>query len=102
MIFIFFLVSSRSSLNLNLYKPTFAAFVDIDISSGSISLRSLIDGSVVESFGAGGRTCILSRVYPSIASEKDAHLFVFNNGATDIKVSHLAAWEMKKPLMNGA
>jgi len=61
-----------------------------------------IDRSVVESFGAGGRTCILSRVYPSIAIGKDAHLYVFNNGDVDVKVSSLTAWEMKKPLMNGA
>ncbi|KAK3158100.1 hypothetical protein QOZ80_2AG0132910 [Eleusine coracana subsp. coracana] len=91
---------TKSSLIPDLYKPTFAGFVDTDISSGKISLRSLIDRSVVESFGAGGRTCILSRVYPSIAIGKDAHLYVFNNGETDIKVSHLTAWEMKKPLMN--
>jgi beta-fructofuranosidase len=58
---------------------------------------------VVESFGAGGRTCILSRVYPSLAIGKNAHLHVFNNGKADIKVSRLTAWEMKKPaLMNGA
>jgi beta-fructofuranosidase len=57
---------------------------------------------VVESFGEGGKTCILSRVYPSMALGKDAHLHVFNNGETDIKVSKLTAWEMKRPLMNGA
>ena len=57
---------------------------------------------MVESFGAGGKTCILSRVYPSMAIGTDAHLYVFNNGDTDIKVSKLTAWEMKKPMMNGA
>ncbi|KAJ1279392.1 hypothetical protein BS78_04G152700 [Paspalum vaginatum] len=93
---------TKSSLSPDLYKPTFAGFVDTDISSGKISLRSLIDRSVVESFGAGGKTCILSRVYPSIAIGKDAHLYVFNNGEVDVKVSHLTAWDMKKPLMNGA
>jgi beta-fructofuranosidase len=46
--------------------------------------------------------CILSRVYPSLATGKHAHLHVFNNGKTDIKVSQLAAWEMKSALMNGA
>ena len=66
------------------------------------SIYVQIDRSVVESFGAGGKTCILSRVYPSIAIGKDAHLYVFNNGEVDIKVSSLTAWEMKKPLMNGA
>ncbi|CAN6238334.1 unnamed protein product [Urochloa humidicola] len=92
---------TKSSLSADLYK-TFAGFVDTDISSGKISLRSLIDRSVVESFGAGGKTCILSRVYPSIAIGKAAHLYIFNNGEADVKVSHLTAWDMKKPLMNGA
>ncbi|KAL6643024.1 hypothetical protein ACP70R_021205 [Stipagrostis hirtigluma subsp. patula] len=87
---------TKSSLSPDLYKPTFAGFVDTDIVSGDI------DRSVVEGFGAGGKTCILSRVYPSIAVGKDAHLYVFNNGGTDVKVSRLTAWEMKKPLMNGA
>ncbi|EES10748.2 hypothetical protein BDA96_06G078700 [Sorghum bicolor] len=92
----------KSSLDPNLYQPTFAGFVDTDISNGKISLRSLIDRSVVESFGAGGKTCILSRVYPSLAIGKNARLYVFNNGKADVKVSSLTAWEMKKPLMNGA
>jgi len=61
-----------------------------------------IDRSVVESFGAGGKTCILSRVYPSLAIGKNARLYVFNNGKADVRVSRLTAWEMKKPLMNGA
>ncbi|KAL6598516.1 hypothetical protein ACP70R_046215 [Stipagrostis hirtigluma subsp. patula] len=94
---------TKSSLNPDLYRPTFAGFVDTDISSdGKISLRSLIDRSVVESFGAGGKTCILSRVYPSLAIGKNARLFVFNNGKTNITVSRLTAWDMRKPLMNGA
>lgn len=57
---------------------------------------------MVESFGGGGRTCILSRVYPSIAIGSKARLYVFNNGRAHVKVSRLTAWEMKKPLMNGA
>ncbi|PVH35279.1 hypothetical protein PAHAL_7G140200 [Panicum hallii] len=93
---------TKSSLNPNLYQPTFAGFVDTDISNGKISLRTLIDRSVVESFGAGGKTCILSRVYPSLAIGKNARLYVFNSGKADVKVSRLMAWEMKKPLMNGA
>ncbi|CAD6341574.1 unnamed protein product [Miscanthus lutarioriparius] len=93
---------TKSSLNPNLYRPTFAGFVDTDISDGKISLRSLIDRSVVESFGAGGKTCILSRIYPSLAIGKNARLYVFNNGKADVRVSRLTAWEMKKPLMNGA
>ena len=55
---------------------------------------------MVESFGEGGKTCITSRVYPSIAIGQQAHMFVFNNGAEDVKVSELNAWEMKAPEMN--
>lgn len=59
-----------------------------------------IDHSVVESFGAGGRTCILTRVYPKKAVGDAAHLFVFNHGEVDIKVTSLDAWELKTPKMN--
>ncbi|URE11584.1 Cell wall invertase [Musa troglodytarum] len=92
---------TRSSTREMIYKPTFAGFVDVDIEkTKKISLRSLIDHSVVESFGAGGKTCITSRVYPSVAIGRKAHMFVFNNGAEDVKVSELNAWEMKAPEMN--
>ncbi|KAM0928288.1 hypothetical protein ACQ4PT_002392 [Festuca glaucescens] len=96
--------TTRSSLSPNLYRPTFAGFVETDFSQGKITLRSLIDRSVVESFGAGGRTCILSRVNNGKAdiNNGNAHLHVFNNGKADIKASQLAAWEMKPALMNGA
>ncbi|XP_042437268.1 beta-fructofuranosidase, insoluble isoenzyme 1-like [Zingiber officinale] len=94
---------TRSTLRPNMYKPTFACFVDVDIpESGKISQRSLIDHSVVKSFGAGVTTCITSRVYPNTAIGRKAHLFVFNNGLANVKVSKLEAWEMKRPFMNGA
>ncbi|ONK57463.1 uncharacterized protein A4U43_C09F770 [Asparagus officinalis] len=93
---------SRSSVRPGLYKPTYGGWVDVEIKKkGKISLRSLIDHSVVESFGAEGKTCMTSRVYPSIAVGDAAHLFVFNNGAEDVKITEMKAWEMKKPLMNG-
>ena len=49
---------------------------------------------VVESFGAGGKTNILSRVYPELAVMNQAHLFVFNNGTEPIVVQNLKAWSM--------
>jgi len=54
-----------------------------------------IDHSVVESFGAGGKTIILSRVYPQLAVLSEAHLFVFNNGTEPITVEKLKGWNMK-------
>ncbi|KAJ4753299.1 hypothetical protein LUZ62_087704 [Rhynchospora pubera] len=89
------------SLAESKYKPTFAGYVDVDLTkSSSISLKTLLDHSVVESFGAGGKTVISSRVYPTLAQGDNARLFIFNNGAADIKVTKLDAWELKKPLMN--
>ena len=59
-----------------------------------------IDHSVVESFGAGGKTCITSRVYPTLALLGDSHLFAFNNGTETITIEKLNAWSMNNPLMN--
>lgn len=59
-----------------------------------------IDHSVVESFGAGGKTNILSRVYPELAVTSQAHLFVFNNGTEPIIVEDLKAWSMKSADIN--
>lgn len=53
-----------------------------------------IDNSVVESFGAGGKTCITSRVYPTLAIHDNTHLFAFNNGTEKIKIETLNAWSM--------
>ncbi|BAT96053.1 hypothetical protein VIGAN_08292500 [Vigna angularis var. angularis] len=90
-----------SSLKRELYKPSFAGFVDIDLSHNKkLSLRSLIDHSVVESFGVGGKTNILSRVYPTLAIKKKAHLFVFNNGTEHITVENMKAWSMKSARRN--
>ncbi|KAK7278685.1 hypothetical protein RJT34_23720 [Clitoria ternatea] len=89
-----------SSMKRELYKPSFAGFVDVDLSYKKLSLRSLIDHSVVESFGAGGKTNILSRVYPTLAINKKAHLFVFNNGTEQITVENLKAWSMKSARRN--
>ncbi|XP_028795552.1 beta-fructofuranosidase, insoluble isoenzyme 1-like [Neltuma alba] len=93
--------ASSSSLRSHAYKPSFAGFVDVDLAADrKLSLRSLIDHSVVESFGAGGRTNILSRVYPELAVGDAAHLFVFNNGTEPINVENLKAWTMKSALRN--
>ncbi|KAK9291108.1 hypothetical protein L1049_009295 [Liquidambar formosana] len=92
--------AKSSSLKRGLYKPSFASFVNVDLSDGKLSLRTLIDHSVVESFGAEGRTCITSRVYPTLAVLGNAHLYAFNNGTESVTVEKLNAWSMKKPRMN--
>ncbi|XP_051148839.1 beta-fructofuranosidase, insoluble isoenzyme 1-like [Andrographis paniculata] len=91
--------ASRSSLKdgKGSYRPSFAGFIDADLSKKKLSLRSLIDNSVVESFGEGGKTCISSRVYPTLAVYENAHLYVFNNGSENVQIDTLRAWSMNRP-----
>ncbi|KAL2503041.1 Beta-fructofuranosidase [Forsythia ovata] len=91
--------ASRSSLadKKGTYRPSFAGFVDVDLTDKKLSLRSLIDHSVVESFGAKGKVCISSRVYPTLATNNNAHLYAFNNGTEAVKIKRLTAWSMNKP-----
>lgn len=55
-----------------------------------------VDHSVIESFGGEGRACITARVYPTLAIDKEAHLYAFNNGSLGVVISRLSAWSMKK------
>ncbi|KAI3975365.1 hypothetical protein MKX01_004452 [Papaver californicum] len=88
---------SRSSLEESNDKTTYGAFVDVDPHHDhKLSLRSLIDHSIVESYGVEGKAVITARVYPKLAIDNNARLYVFNNGTTDVKMSSLAAWSMKK------
>ncbi|KAI3801414.1 hypothetical protein L1987_29519 [Smallanthus sonchifolius] len=86
-----------SSLRHGVYRPSFAGFVDITLDKKKLSLRSLIDHSVVESFGEGGMTVITSRVYPTLALGENAYLYLFNNGTETVTVEKLDAWSMKNP-----
>ncbi|XP_045788068.1 beta-fructofuranosidase, cell wall isozyme-like [Trifolium pratense] len=91
---------SRSSLNHKNDLTTYGAFVDVDLVHEELSIRSLIDHSVVESFGGQGKTCITARVYPTLAINDKAHLHAFNNGTVDVKIKKLSAWSMKKANIN--
>ncbi|XP_047080519.1 beta-fructofuranosidase, insoluble isoenzyme 7-like [Lolium rigidum] len=94
---------TRSTTRADVYKPSYGGFVDMDIKeTKSISLRTLIDHSVVESFGGGGRACITARVYPEHVEMSNSHLYMFNNGTTMVKVSKAEAWEMATATMNVA
>ncbi|GKV03624.1 hypothetical protein SLEP1_g15897 [Rubroshorea leprosula] len=87
---------SRSSLRKVLDKTTYGAFMDVDPIHEKISLRTLIDHSIIESFGGEGRSCITARVYPELAIGDEAELYAFNNGTLDVYISSLNAWSMKK------
>ncbi|CAN0881698.1 Beta-fructofuranosidase, insoluble isoenzyme CWINV1 [Linum grandiflorum] len=87
---------SRSSLNNANDKTTYGTFVDVDPAREYLSLRTLIDHSIVESFGGFGKSCITARVYPTKAIDGAAHLYVFNNGTQHVRIGRLDAWSMKK------
>ncbi|CAM0901550.1 unnamed protein product [Alopecurus aequalis] len=92
---------TRSTTRADVYKPAYGGFVDMDIEKArSISLRTLIDHSVVESFGGGGRTCITARVYPEHVEMGNVHMYMFNNGTGMVKVSKLDAWELATATVN--
>ncbi|XP_057835974.2 beta-fructofuranosidase, insoluble isoenzyme 1 [Cryptomeria japonica] len=86
---------SRSSLKTDVDKTTYGSFVSFSFNKKNVSLRVLVDHSIVESFGEGGKTCITARVYPNVAIGEDAHLYLFNNGVSSVTASKLTAWDMK-------
>lgn len=86
---------SRSSLRKEVDKTSFGVFVDIDPRQENISLRTLIDHSIVESFGGEGKACITARAYPVLAVDGEAKLLAFNNGSISVKMPKLNAWSMK-------
>ncbi|KAJ0074811.1 hypothetical protein Patl1_33500 [Pistacia atlantica] len=89
-----------SSLNNDNKKTTYGAFLDVDPVHDKLSLRSLIDHSIVESFGGGGKACMTARVYPTMATDDEAHLYAFNYGTEKINITNLSAWSMKKVRIN--
>ncbi|CAA2933800.1 beta-fructofuranosidase, insoluble isoenzyme CWINV1-like [Olea europaea subsp. europaea] len=89
---------SRSSLKGEVDKKIFGAFLDVDPTQ-KISLRTLIDHSMVESFGGEGKACITARVYPELAIDNKSHLYAFNYGTESVRISSLRAWSMKKARM---
>eukprot|EP00257_Ricinus_communis_P026104 XP_025013518.1 fructan 6-exohydrolase isoform X1 [Ricinus communis] len=91
---------SRSSLNPTTNKTIYGTFLDVDPLHEELSLRCLIDHSIVESFGGKGKSCITARVYPELAINEAASLYAFNNGSESVTITRLSAWSMKKAKIN--
>ncbi|KAM5579418.1 hypothetical protein ABKV19_009275 [Rosa sericea] len=90
---------SRSSQNQDNDMTTYGAFVNVDPLHEKLSLRSLIDHSIVESFSGEGKACITARVYPTLAVDGDAHLYAFNYGNESVKIAG-SAWSLKTAKIN--
>ncbi|KAL2329364.1 hypothetical protein Fmac_022791 [Flemingia macrophylla] len=84
---------TRSSKAPDVSKLVFESEVPV-LSDEKLSMRVLVDHSIIESFAQGGRTVISSRVYPTEAIFGAARLFLFNN-ATDINIkASLKIWQL--------
>ncbi|XP_048546619.1 sucrose:sucrose 1-fructosyltransferase-like [Triticum urartu] len=69
---------SRSSLAQDVVKRVVGFTVPV-LDGEDLSLRVLVDHSIVESFAMGGRSTATSRVYPTEAIYAAAGVYLFNN-----------------------
>ncbi|XP_039037703.1 acid beta-fructofuranosidase-like [Hibiscus syriacus] len=84
---------SRSSKASDVDKRIYGSSVPV-LEGENLSLRILVDHSIIESYGQGGRTVITSRVYPMEAIYGAAKVVLFNN-ATGIDVNaSVKIWQM--------
>ncbi|KAJ4952512.1 hypothetical protein NE237_029344 [Protea cynaroides] len=84
--------SSSSEAN-DVGKVVYGSTVPV-LDGEKLSMRLLVDHSIVESFAQGGRTVITSRVYPTKAIYGLARLFLFNNATGASITASLKIWKM--------
>ncbi|XP_038993449.1 acid beta-fructofuranosidase 2, vacuolar-like [Hibiscus syriacus] len=89
---------SRSSKASDVDKQIFGNYVPV-LEGEKLSLRILVDHSIIESFGQGGRTVITSRVYPTEAIYGAAKVFLFNNATETNVTASLKIWQMNSAVI---
>lgn len=85
---------SRSTLANDVNKQVYGSIVPVTEDEEKLSVRVLVDHSIVESFAQGGRRCITSRVYPTKAIYGAARVFAFNNATSATVTASLKLWQM--------
>jgi beta-fructofuranosidase len=81
--------SNANDINKRIYGDTVPV-----LDGEKLSMRLLVDHSIVESFAQGGRTVVTSRIYPTKAIYGAARVFLFNN-ATGVNVTaSVNIWSM--------
>ncbi|XP_031268114.1 acid beta-fructofuranosidase 1, vacuolar-like [Pistacia vera] len=90
---------TRSSLAPEVLKLVYGSSVPV-LEDEKLSMRVLVDHSIVESFGQGGRRVITSRIYPTEAIYGAARLYLFNN-ATGVNVTAtLKIWQLNSAFIH--
>ncbi|KAJ1277461.1 hypothetical protein BS78_04G006000 [Paspalum vaginatum] len=85
---------SRSSTAGDVVKRVVGSDVPV-LRGENLSLRVLVDHSIVESFAQGGRATATSRVYPTEAIYANAGVYLFNNAtAARVTANKLIVHEM--------
>jgi len=86
---------SRSSSANDIVKRVVGSAVPVLDGEDTLSLRVLVDHSIVESFAQGGRSTATSRVYPTEAIYANAGVYLFNNAtAARVTAKKLVVHEM--------
>ncbi|KAH6804163.1 Glycosyl hydrolases family 32 protein [Perilla frutescens var. frutescens] len=83
----------RSSKASDVDKIVYGSEVPV-LDGEKLSIRSLVDHSIVESFAQGGRRVITSRIYPTKAINGAARVLLFNNATKASVTASIKIWEM--------
>ncbi|KAH6755811.1 Glycosyl hydrolases family 32 protein [Perilla frutescens var. hirtella] len=83
----------RSSRASDVDKIVYGSEVPV-LDGEKLSIRSLVDHSIVESFAQGGRRVITSRIYPTKAINGAARILLFNNATKASVTASIKIWEM--------
>ncbi|KAM7256609.1 hypothetical protein ACFE04_012350 [Oxalis oulophora] len=84
---------TRSSMATDVKKERLGSVIPV-LQGEKLSLRILVDHSIVESFAQGGRSTITARVYPTKAIYDEAKIFLFNNATKASVTATLTVWQM--------
>ncbi|KAI8564605.1 hypothetical protein RHMOL_Rhmol03G0193500 [Rhododendron molle] len=83
----------RSSNANDINKRIYGGSVPV-LDGETLSMRSLVDHSIVESFAQGGRTVVTSRIYPTKAIYGAARAFLFNNATGANVTASVKIWTL--------
>lgn len=86
---------TRSTLAEGIDTSSYGAVVTVLPSEDFLSARILVDRTVIESFVQGGRMTVNTRSYPTVAYDRNALVFLFNNGTQAVNVRSLQIWQMQ-------
>jgi beta-fructofuranosidase len=86
---------TRSTLAEGIDTSSYGAVVTVLPSEDFLSARILVDRTVIESFVQGGRMTMNTRSYPTVAYDRNALVFLFNNGTQAVNVRSLQIWQMQ-------